>query len=119
MAFSRHGKEVKRTRFFTPAVCEFFAIVSSLSLLFSRLCILAVGEDRFPSGWCPGSIYENKCGKEIVYIAYMLWRSAEEIHISGRAKRPENARISSEDREQRVRRGVVLGAVYRERVVDW
>ena len=81
MAFSRHGKEVKRTRFFTPAVCEFFAIVSSLSL-FSRLCILAVGEDRFPSGWCPGSIYENKCGKEIVYIAYMLWRSAEEIHIS-------------------------------------
>ena len=82
MAFSRHGKEVKRTRFFTPAVCEFFAIVSSLSLLFSRLCILAVGEDRFPSGWCPGSIYENKCGKEIVYIAYMLWRSAEEKRIS-------------------------------------
>ena len=92
MAFSRHGKEVKRTRFFTPAVCEFFAIVSSLSL-FSRLCILAVGEDRFPSGWCPGSIYENKCGKEIVYIAYMLWRSAEEIHISWRAKRPGNQTV--------------------------
>ena len=33
--------------------------------------------------------------------------------------RSELARISSEDREQRVRRGVVLGAVYRERVVDW
>ena len=33
------------------------------------MCILAVGEDRFPSGWpcpvLPGSIYENKWWKGV------------------------------------------------------
>ena len=84
MAFSRHGKEVKRTRFFTPAVCEFFAIVSSLSL-FSRLCILAVGEDRFPSGWRPGSEW-NKGWRELLVFDLRKGRRGKAYFLRERSE---------------------------------